>query len=109
MDNCTVDFSAELFEPLSAQYGEFTDTTDGAKVLIRMKQSKEETLTERANRMMKFTQIAYQDAEERESQAVQVQLAEDFIDALSSLYKKGRHSNGKSCIIIWGIDGGKRE
>ena len=53
-----------------------------------MKQKQGETLAELANRMRKLARIAYQDAGHKEGHAVQVQLAEYFVDALNKSFIK---------------------
>lgn len=88
MDDHTDVSSTEIFERLSVIYRKFANSTDVARALIRRKQNNGETLAEPTNRMMKLARIAYQDAEQRESQEVQVHLAEYFIDGLSSSFIK---------------------
>jgi len=80
--------SAELFQQLNAQFGEIANVTEAARALIRIKQNQGETLAELVNRMMKLARIAYHDSEHREGRAVQVQLAEYFIDALNNPFIK---------------------
>ena len=80
--------SKELFKQISAQYGEFADSTDATPALIKIKQDTEETHTEQDSRMTKLAKLAYQNSKVREGSTVQVQLAENLIDALSNLFIK---------------------
>ena len=52
-------FSKELFEQISAQNGEFSKNADAARDLIKIKQDREETFAELANRITKFASLAY--------------------------------------------------
>ena len=80
--------SKDLFEELTAQYGEFVNSTDAARALVKIKQKKDESLAELASRMSNLAKLAYRDSELREGSAVQVQLAEFFIDGVSSPFIK---------------------
>ncbi len=70
--------SKDLFEELTAQYGEFVNSTDDARSLMKVKQKKDESLAELASRMSNLAKLAYEDSELNEGLAVQVQLAEFF-------------------------------
>ena len=59
-----------------------------ARAFIRRKQNQGEFLAELTSRIMKLVRIAYQDAGHREGNAVQVQLTEYFVDALSNSFIK---------------------
>lgn len=83
--NCT---SKDLLDQIAAQYGEFTNAADAARALIRIKQDRGEVLADLASRMNKIAKLAYRDAEMREGPAVQVHLAEFFIDALNNSFIK---------------------
>ena len=80
--------SKDLFEELTAQYGEFVNSTDAARALMKIKQKKDESLAELTSIMSNLAKLAYRDSELREGSTVQVQLAEFFIDEVSNPFIK---------------------
>ena len=55
----------DLFEELTAQYGEFANSTDATRALMKVKLKKDESLAELASRMSNLAKLAYQDSELR--------------------------------------------
>ena len=80
--------SKTLFDEITAQYGEFINPADAARALIKVTQEKNESLAELASRMSSLARMAYRDSELREGSAVQVQLAEFFIDGINNSFIK---------------------
>ena len=80
--------SKDLFEKLTAQYGEFVNSTDASRALMKIEFKKEEYLAELASRMSNLARLAYRDSELREGSTVQVQLAEFFIDGVTNSFIK---------------------
>ena len=78
--------SKTLFDEITAQYGEFINPADAARALIKVTQEKNESLAELASRMSSLARMAYRDSELREGSAVQVQLAEFFIDGINNSF-----------------------
>ena len=77
-----------LFDKIIAQYGEFIKPADAARALIKVTQGRNESLAELASRMSSLARMAYKDSELREGSAVQVQLAEFFIDGINNSFIK---------------------
>ena len=80
--------SKTLFNEITAQYGEFINPADAARALIKVTQGKNESLAELASRMSSLARMAYRESELREGSAVQVQLAEFFIDGINNSFIK---------------------
>ena len=78
--------SKTLFDEITAQYGEFINPADAARALIKVTQEKNESLAELASRMSSLARMAYRDSELREGSAIQVQLAEFFIDGINNSF-----------------------
>ena len=78
--------SKTLFDEITAQYGEFINPADAARALIKVTQEKNESLAELASRMSSLAMMAYRDSELREGSAIQVQLAEFFIDGINNSF-----------------------
>jgi len=76
----------DLLVQLTNQYSDYTSATDAARALIKVKQKVGETLPELASRILGLAKIAYKDAVQREGEAVQVQLAEYFTDAIENSF-----------------------
>ena len=80
--------SKTLFDEITAQYGEFINPADAARALIKVTQEKNESLAELASQMSSLARMAYRDSELREGSAIQVQLAEFFIDGINNSFIK---------------------
>ena len=76
----------DLLEQLTNQYSDNTSATDATRALIKIKQREGETLSELASRVLGLAKVVYKDAVQREGEAVQVQLAECYTDAIENTF-----------------------
>ena len=76
----------DLLEQLTNQYSDYTSATDAARALIKIKQREGETLLELPSRVLGLAKVAYKDTVQCEGEAVQVQLAEYYMDAIENMF-----------------------
>ena len=88
LDNHPDTSSKTLFDEITEQYGEFINPADATWALIKVTQGKNESLVELASRMSSLARMAYWNSELREGSAVQVQLAEFFINGINNSFIK---------------------